>query len=52
MVTLLPIPIKNRSIAQKRLNEQGQTNRDVLNDVLRRVLQPLTFKHNPSTESE
>ena len=38
MVALLPIPIKNRNIAQRRLDEQRQTIREVLNEVLRRVL--------------
>jgi hypothetical protein len=51
MVALLPILIKNRNIPQKRLDEQRQTNRDVLNEVLRRVLQPLTFKQNLNAES-
>jgi hypothetical protein len=51
MVALLPIPIKNCNIPQKRLDAQRQTNREVLNEVLRRVLQPLTFKHHPSAES-
>jgi hypothetical protein len=51
VVALLPIPIKNRNIPQKRLDEQGQTHREVLNKVLRWVLQPLTFKHNPNAES-
>jgi len=51
MVALLPIPIQNRNIPQKRLDEQRQTYREVLNEVLRRVLQPLTFKLNPSAES-
>ena len=51
MVALLPIPIKNRNIPQKRLDEQRQTNREVLNEVLRRILQPLTFKYNPSAGS-
>jgi len=51
MVTLPPIPIKNRIIPQMGLDEQQQTNREVLNEVLRRVLQPLTFKQHPSTES-
>jgi hypothetical protein len=51
MVALLPIPIKNCNIPQKRLDQQRQTNREVLNKVLRRVLQPLTFKQNPNTES-
>jgi hypothetical protein len=51
MVTLLQIPIKNRNIPRKRLEEQRQTNREVLNEVLRRVLQPHTFKLNPSAGS-
>ena len=51
MVAVLPIPIKNRNIPQKRLDEQQHTNREVLNKILRRVLQPLTFKQNPSAES-
>jgi len=51
MVALLPIPIKNRNILQKRLDEQRQTNRVVLNKILWRVLQPLTFQWNPSAES-
>jgi hypothetical protein len=51
MVALLPIPIKNRNILQKRLDEQRHTNREVLKEVFRRVLQPLTFKQHPSAES-
>jgi len=51
MVALLPIPIKNRNIPHKWLDEQRQTNREVLNEVLRRLLQPLTFKQNPSAGS-
>jgi len=51
IVALLPIPIKNGNIPVKRLDEQRQTNREVLNEVLRRVLHPLTFKQNPSAES-
>jgi hypothetical protein len=51
MVALLPIPIKNRNIPQKWLDEQQQTNREVLNELLRRVLQPLTCKLNLSTQS-
>jgi len=51
MVTLMPIPIKNGNIPQKQLDEQRHTNREVLNEVLWRVLQPLTFKYNPSAES-
>jgi len=51
MVALLLIPIKNHNIPQKGLDEQWQTNREVLNEVLRQLLQPLTFKHNPSAKS-
>jgi len=51
IVSLLPIPIKNRNIPQKRLDEQWQTNWEVLNEVLRRILQPLTFQQNPHAES-
>jgi hypothetical protein len=48
MVALLPIAIKILNITQKRLDKQRQTNRQVLNEVLRRLLQPLTIKQNPS----
>jgi hypothetical protein len=51
MVGLRPIPIKNRNIPQKRLDEQQLTHREVLNSVLQRLRQPITLKHNPSTES-
>jgi hypothetical protein len=51
LVALLPIPIKNRNIPQKRLDKKRQTNREVLNEALRRLLQPITFKLNPSAES-
>jgi len=51
MVTLLLIPFKNRNVPQKQLDEQRKTNRDVLNEVLRWVLQPLTFEQNPNAES-
>jgi hypothetical protein len=51
MVALLPSPIKNCNIPQMRLDGQRQTNRDVLIDVLRWVLQPLTLKLNPSAKS-
>ena len=50
MVALLPIPINNRNIPQKRLDEQRQTNREVLNDVHWHVLHTLTFKQHPNTE--
>jgi hypothetical protein len=51
MVTLLTIPIKNHTIPKKRLDELRQTHWEVLNEVLRRQLQPLTFKHNHRTGS-
>jgi hypothetical protein len=51
MVALLQISIKNRNIPLKRLDEQREINCELLNEVLRRVLQPLTFKLNPSAES-
>jgi len=51
MVALLPIPMKNRNIPQMWLDEQRQTNREVLKELLRRVLLPLTFIQNPSAES-
>jgi hypothetical protein len=51
IVALLPIPIKNCNIHQKRLDEQRQTKREVLNEVQRRVLQPLKYKQIPNAES-
>jgi hypothetical protein len=51
MVALLPIPIKNCDIPQQLLAKQGHTNREVLNKVLRRVVQPLNFTQNSSVES-
>jgi hypothetical protein len=51
VVILLPIPIKYCNIPQKLLDEQRQTNHEVLNKVLRRIVQPNTFKQTPSTES-
>jgi len=51
VVALLPIPITNCNIPQKRLVEPWQTNREVLNEVPRLLLQPLIFRHNPSAES-
>jgi len=51
MVALRPIPIENRNDPQKWLDEQRQTNREVLNEVLRQVFHPLTFKPTPSAES-
>jgi len=51
MIALLPIPIKNCNILQIQPDEQRQTNRDVMKQVLRQELQPLTFIQNTSTES-
>jgi hypothetical protein len=51
MVALLPIAIKNHNIPQMWLDESPETNLEVLNNVLRRLLQPLTFKHKPGAES-
>jgi hypothetical protein len=51
MVVLLPIPIKNHGIAQKGLDDQRQTNREVLNKVLQRLLQSHTFTQKPSSGS-
>jgi hypothetical protein len=43
MVALLPIPINARNIPQTRLDEQQHNNRELLKEVFRRSLQPLTF---------
>jgi len=51
MVALLPIPNNNRNIPRKQSDEPQQTNREVLKAVPRRVLQPLTSKHDPTAES-
>ena len=51
MVAFLPIPIKNSNTPQLRLDEEWRTNREVLNEVLWRVLQPLTVEKRHSTES-
>jgi len=50
VVALLPIPIKDRNIPPNRQDEQQQTNREVPNKVLWLEIQPVTLKHNPSTE--
>jgi hypothetical protein len=52
MVALLLSPIKKCNIPQKLLDEQRQTHREVLSEVLQRELQPLTFKEKPSAESK
>jgi len=51
LVALLPIPIMIRYIPQMRLDAQRQTEQEVLNKVLRRLLQPLSFKQNPCAGS-
>jgi len=48
---LLPIPIMKGTLPHKRLDEQGLTNREVLNKVRWQVLQSLTFKQNLSAKS-
>jgi hypothetical protein len=50
MVAVLRIPIKNRNLHRKRLDQQLQTHRAVLNDLLRQVLQPLTCKEDHIAE--
>jgi hypothetical protein len=50
ILTLLPIPIKNPNIPQKLRDKQRQTHREVRYQVSQRVLQPLTFKHNPGAK--
>jgi len=51
IIALLPIPIINRNIPQKWLDKQREINREVLNEVLQRVLHPLTIKQYPSAKS-
>jgi len=51
MFALLPIPMKNRNIPPNRLDVQQPTIREVLNDVLRQLLKPMTFKQNHSAAS-
>ena len=51
MFALLPTPMHKRKIPQEQRDEQRPTNRDVLNEVLQRVHQPLTSKHYPSAKS-
>jgi hypothetical protein len=51
IVALLPIPIKKRNIHQKRLYEQRHTNREVMNEMLQRLLKPHTSKLNPCADS-
>jgi len=51
MVTLLSIPSKHHDIPQKWMDDQCQTNQEVLKEVPRLVFQPLTITQNPGTES-
>jgi hypothetical protein len=44
MVTLLQVPIKNRNLPQKSLDAQRQSKQDLLNELLWRLLLPVTFK--------
>ena len=50
IVAPLRIPIENHNIQQMRAEEQRQSNREVLNEVLRQILQPLTSEQNHSPE--
>jgi len=50
MVALLAIWIKDRNIAQKRLEYQWQTKREEPNEVLQRIPLTLTLKLNPSAK--
>jgi hypothetical protein len=51
LFVLLRIAIKNRNSRHKLLDEPQQTNREVLHKLLRRVLQPLHFKHNARADT-
>ena len=51
LVAHLPILIENRNIPQKQLDEDRQTNSEVLSDVLWRLLHSLIVKHNLSAKS-
>jgi hypothetical protein len=43
--------IQEPQYSSEGLGEQRQTNQEVLNEVLRQLLQPLTIKHHPGAES-
>jgi hypothetical protein len=47
IIALLLIPLTNCTIPQKWLDEQWQTNQEVLNEVLQQVLQLVRYKPNP-----
>jgi len=51
MVALWLIPIKMHNMLPKRLEEQRRTHHEVLNEVLRQVLHPLTIQGNRSAQS-
>jgi len=51
MVAFLLSAIKNCNIPQNGLDENWQTNQEVLNEVRRQVLQTLSFTHKPRAES-
>jgi len=51
MIALLLIEIQNGNIHQQQLDVQQQTHRQVLNQVLRLVLQPLSIEQDPCAES-
>src|SRR6266404_6248603 len=50
MVALLPIPPKHRHESKSRRDEQNATNRNVLQEVLHRALEPLCFPDQVSDE--
>jgi hypothetical protein len=51
MVTLLPMPNKNQNVSLKWHDEERPANREVLNEVLQRVLKPLTCRQNRNAEN-
>ena len=51
MVAQLLMPISNRNIAHEQLDEQRQSNWEVLNWVLQLQIQPVTIKQYPRAES-
>jgi hypothetical protein len=52
MVALLPIPINNRNILQKRLAEQWQANRELLNEVLPEVSSHSSLHQIPAPRAD
>jgi hypothetical protein len=49
IVALQPIAITMRNIPQKQLDKQQQTNREMQDEVVWQVLQPLTLKQHPES---